>query len=263
MLVRLQVCLRLRLNRSRNASNVQLKEFARASHRVDVSWRCGDCAERIFNRERSFFPVLYILCLLCFEHTQYTSAVVLEAVAHNVGILDDQAHNGVLVDNFDHVVLQLGHVLRLRGCGSQGLTHDEGFLQSFVGSLLPLLDVLVNQDRVLVELINVAFLGLREFTFPLLNILLVLCDFSFALTFDCLGELGIFSILSRLHHFFHLIDLLPSFVYAHLVFLGPIKQVFRLDASLVQFAKLEDLLSQLVSRFCDNFVYFFCLLVPQ
>ena len=258
MLVRLQVCLRLRLNLLRNVSNVQLKEFASASHRVDVSWRCGDCAERIFNRERSFLPIINSVFIV--EHTQYTSAVVLEAVAHNVGILDDQAHNGVLVDNFDHVVLQLGHVLRLRGCGSQGLTQDEGLLQCFVGSLLPLLDVLVNQDRVLAELINVAFLGHLEFTFPLLNILLVLCDFGFALTFDCLEELGT---LSRLHHYFHRIYLLPSFVYAHLVFLRPIKQVFRLDASLVQFAKLEDLLSQLVSRFCDNFVYFFCLLVPQ
>jgi hypothetical protein len=122
------------------------------------------------------------------------------------------------------------------------------------------LDVLVNQDRVLAELINVAFVGHLEFTFPLLNILLVLCDFGFALTFDCLEEL---STLRRLHQFLHLIYLLPSLVYAHLVFLRPIKQVFRQDASLVQFAKLEDLLSQLVSRFCDNFVYFFCLLVPQ
>ena len=259
MLVRLQVCLRLRLNRSRNASNFQLKEFASASHRVDVSWRCGDSAESIFNRERPFLPVLYLLCLIFFEHKQYTSAVVLEAVAHNVVRLEDQAHNGVLVDNFGHVVLQLGHVLRLRGCGSQGLSQDEGFLQCFVGSLLPLLDVLVNQDRVLAELINVAFVGHLEFTFPLLNILLVLCDFGFALTFDCPEEHGIFKLL---HPFFHRNYLLPSLVYAHLVFLRPIKQVFRLYASLVQFAKLEDLLSQLVSRFCDNFVYFFCLLVP-
>ena len=196
----------------------------------------------------------------CFENKKYTSAVVLETVAHNVGLLANQAHNGVLVDYFGHIVLQLGHVLRLRGCGSQGLTQDEGFLQCFVGSLLPLLDVLVNQVRVLAELFNVAFVGRLEFTFPLLNILLVLCDFDFALTFDCLEELGT---LSRLHHFFHRNYLLPSLVYAHLVFLRPFKQVFRLDASLVQFAKLKDLLSQLVSRFCDNFVNFFCLLVPQ
>lgn len=85
------------------------------------------------------------------------------------------------VDELDHVVLQLRHVLRLGVRFRLQPPVSEGHLEGLVGGLPPLADVVGDKLRVFGEMVLVALLGHFQFALPLLDIALVLLYFLLAL----------------------------------------------------------------------------------